>query len=279
MTASSAVVLGNLAYLIGAVVLATIGGLIVWLRHRQPRSVHANVESFHRGLQALAPATNHSGSTRGSRPAASGGLRIQREPDPAEPTDSTTPGEMVRRVLPDSADLDLTGELPLRTNGSGAHDAPDRELAAEAHGREGGVVHRASDRPDDVMGPLPAIPSWENGSVGPPPVSPAWENAWMDPPPPSLPWDSGVGLPPVSPPVANGPGDPPTVSPLWANGSADPPPVSAPPANGSIDPLPASAPRANGSMGPDLTEPALASPIDEAGSERPVAGRAGVEAG
>ncbi len=241
MTASSAVVLGNLAYLIGAVVLATIGGLIVWLRHRQPRSVHANVESFHRGLQALAPATNHSGSTRGSRPAASGGLRIQREPDPAEPTDSTTPGEMVRRVLPDSADLDLTGELPLRTNGSGAHDAPDRELAAEAHGREGGVVHRASDRPDDVMGPLPAIPSWENGSVGPPPVSPAWENAWMDPPPPSLPWDSGVGLPPVSPPVANGPGDPPTVSPLWANGSADPPPVSAPPANGSIDPLPASA--------------------------------------
>jgi hypothetical protein len=55
MTASSSVVISNLAYLVGAVVLAIIGGLVVWLRHRKPKSVAANVESFHRGLQALAP--------------------------------------------------------------------------------------------------------------------------------------------------------------------------------------------------------------------------------
>ena len=55
MSASSSVVLANLAYLIGAVVLAVIGGTFVWLRQRQPKSVDANVASFSRGLRALAP--------------------------------------------------------------------------------------------------------------------------------------------------------------------------------------------------------------------------------
>ena len=55
MTASSSVVLSNLAYLIGAVVLAIIGGCAVWLHHRQPKSIDANVDAFQRGLQAIAP--------------------------------------------------------------------------------------------------------------------------------------------------------------------------------------------------------------------------------
>lgn len=55
MIASSSTVLANLAYLIGAVVVAVIGGLLVWLRHRQPRSVDANMALFKRGLSALAP--------------------------------------------------------------------------------------------------------------------------------------------------------------------------------------------------------------------------------
>jgi hypothetical protein len=55
VTASSSVVLSNLAYLIGAVLLAIIFGLLVWLRHRKPKSIDANVESFNRGLRALAP--------------------------------------------------------------------------------------------------------------------------------------------------------------------------------------------------------------------------------
>lgn len=55
MIASSTTVLANLAYLIGAVILAVIIGLLVWLRHRQPKSVDANMASFRRGLSALAP--------------------------------------------------------------------------------------------------------------------------------------------------------------------------------------------------------------------------------
>jgi len=53
--ASSTTVLANLAYLIGAVVLAVVIGLLVWFRHRQPKSVDANMASFRRGLSALAP--------------------------------------------------------------------------------------------------------------------------------------------------------------------------------------------------------------------------------
>lgn len=55
MIASSATVLANLAYLIAAVVLAALGGLVVWWRHRKPRSVDARMDSFRRGLEALAP--------------------------------------------------------------------------------------------------------------------------------------------------------------------------------------------------------------------------------
>jgi hypothetical protein len=53
--ASSSTALANLAYLIGAVVIAVIAGLVIWLRHRQPRSVDANMASFRKGLSALAP--------------------------------------------------------------------------------------------------------------------------------------------------------------------------------------------------------------------------------
>ena len=77
MTASSGVVLSNLAYLVGAVVLAIIGGLVVWLHHRQPKSVDANVESFHRGLRALAPDPPGPGSLRGSAGTGSAGPRTQ----------------------------------------------------------------------------------------------------------------------------------------------------------------------------------------------------------
>ena len=53
MTAS--VVMSNLVYLIGAVVLAIIGGLIVVRVYRKPTSIESNVATFNRGLRALAP--------------------------------------------------------------------------------------------------------------------------------------------------------------------------------------------------------------------------------
>ena len=55
MIASSSTVLANLAYLMGAVVVAVVAGLAVWWRHRQPKSVDATMASFRRGLSALAP--------------------------------------------------------------------------------------------------------------------------------------------------------------------------------------------------------------------------------
>jgi hypothetical protein len=77
MTASSGVVLSNLAYLIGAVVLAIIGGLAVWLHHRQPKSVDANVESFQRGLQAIAPDASRPVALRDTAVTQQQGLRLR----------------------------------------------------------------------------------------------------------------------------------------------------------------------------------------------------------
>lgn len=74
MIASSSVVLSNLAYLIGAVVFAVLGGVAVWWRHRTPKSVHANISSFNRGLRALAP------EGEDARPVPEPGLRIEPRP-------------------------------------------------------------------------------------------------------------------------------------------------------------------------------------------------------
>ncbi len=73
MIASSTTVLANLAYLIGAVVLAVVVGLLVWMRHRQPKSVDANMASFRKGLSALAP--DEDGSVYASRQAEAARIR------------------------------------------------------------------------------------------------------------------------------------------------------------------------------------------------------------
>lgn len=74
MIASSSVVLSNLAYLIGAVVFAVLGGFAVWWRHRTPKSVQANISSFNRGLRALAP------DDEDARPLPEPGVRIEARP-------------------------------------------------------------------------------------------------------------------------------------------------------------------------------------------------------
>jgi hypothetical protein len=74
--ASSSVVISNLAYLIGAVVFAVLGGFAVWWRHRTPKSVQANISSFNRGLRALAP------EGEDARPVPEPGVRIEPRIDP-----------------------------------------------------------------------------------------------------------------------------------------------------------------------------------------------------
>lgn len=87
--ASSSTVLANLAYLIGAVVVAALIGVLIWLRHRPPKSVDANMASFRRGLSALAPdpefeakaAAAHEEQSR-ARPVPTGQVHVKVE-DPA----------------------------------------------------------------------------------------------------------------------------------------------------------------------------------------------------
>ncbi|HEY3810726.1 MAG TPA: hypothetical protein VGL49_04760 [Acidimicrobiales bacterium] len=119
MTASSSVVLSNLAYLIGAVVLAIIGGLAVWLHHRQPKSVDANVESFNRGLRALAPEAGSGGSRIQTRIVA---LPVSPRGD-LGPVEGEPAGEPVDTDAP-------TGETPAVETGPAVQMAPGLETSA-----------------------------------------------------------------------------------------------------------------------------------------------------
>jgi hypothetical protein len=47
--------LSNLVYLLVAVALSILGSLILWLRHRRPRSLESGIDEFSRELRALAP--------------------------------------------------------------------------------------------------------------------------------------------------------------------------------------------------------------------------------
>lgn len=71
----AAIVLSNLMYLVGALAAMILISLVIVFRHRRPKSVEANVQSFNRGLRALAP---EGGSTApvGPRP-----LRVQPRAD------------------------------------------------------------------------------------------------------------------------------------------------------------------------------------------------------
>lgn len=99
--ASSSVVISNLAYLVGAIVLAIVVTCLVALYHRRPRSTEQDMDEFHKRLVALDPDRGRKRGRRGSRRApqpiatrpephtnSRPQLRPQRLPGPA---DGTTP--------------------------------------------------------------------------------------------------------------------------------------------------------------------------------------------
>ncbi len=47
--------MSSLLFLGIAVVVSLVGGLVLWVRHRQPRSMDAHIRDFARELDALAP--------------------------------------------------------------------------------------------------------------------------------------------------------------------------------------------------------------------------------
>ncbi len=165
MTGLSSTVISNLAYVVGALVLAIILGIAVWWRHRQPKSVDANVASFKRGLRALSPENRPAGvrivtSGAGRGPNGAGGtepmrftsIKLERvaepagEPDSVEsPEDQETPvaGEIDEAggsgaggsdraepdsAEPDSAEADSDGHL------SGEHEAGGDEAGGDEAG-------------------------------------------------------------------------------------------------------------------------------------------------
>jgi hypothetical protein len=134
MTASSSVVISNLAYLVGAVVLAIIGGLVVWLRHRKPKSVAANVESFHRGLRALAPDGSPTrGDTAGAAGASAAG-RVTALPGvrltPSRPGTTASNQSPTGRAAEKGPEVAEEGPGPA-DNGAGAGEAAADRAGAE----------------------------------------------------------------------------------------------------------------------------------------------------
>jgi len=47
--------MSNLVYLLVAVGLSVIGSLVVYYRHRRPKSLESGIDEFSRELRALAP--------------------------------------------------------------------------------------------------------------------------------------------------------------------------------------------------------------------------------
>ena len=47
--------MANLLYLIAAVAISAVLCIVLWLRHRQPHSTESGIDSFQKGLRALAP--------------------------------------------------------------------------------------------------------------------------------------------------------------------------------------------------------------------------------
>ncbi|HUP69801.1 MAG TPA: hypothetical protein VM142_08295 [Acidimicrobiales bacterium] len=60
--------MSNLVYLLLAVTFSLLGSLVVWYRHRQPRSLEYAIDEFQRELQALAPEHSGPGPTPPSPP-------------------------------------------------------------------------------------------------------------------------------------------------------------------------------------------------------------------
>lgn len=62
-----------LAFLFVVVVVCAVGGLVLWIRHRQPTTLESGLDAFRREMEALAPPSDAPeprirGAKRPSRP-------------------------------------------------------------------------------------------------------------------------------------------------------------------------------------------------------------------
>ena len=49
--------MGALLFLLVVLVVSLVGGLVLWLQHRNPQTMHSGIDDFHREMRALAPPT------------------------------------------------------------------------------------------------------------------------------------------------------------------------------------------------------------------------------
>jgi hypothetical protein len=57
--------MSNLLYLVLALLFSVVGSLILWYRHRKPRTMEAGIDEFSRELKALAPERRGEDNQRG----------------------------------------------------------------------------------------------------------------------------------------------------------------------------------------------------------------------
>lgn len=114
MMVASDIILQNVLYLAGAVALIIVLSVAVTLRHRRPTSVESHMDSFNKGLKALAP--EGPPSKRKSRSQPGGALpppAAAYRPNGVQPIVAKPKSEAVGTVAGDEpAEADLADEDP-----------------------------------------------------------------------------------------------------------------------------------------------------------------------
>lgn len=115
-------VVSNLLYSAVAVGVAAVLCIAIWLRHRKPKSVEANMRAFNKGLRALAPET--SGGVRPSPMSA----RLR----PPAPTGLPAVPEKFAHIPPPSRPMVSASPVPPVTTTASGPPGPPEGVEAEA---------------------------------------------------------------------------------------------------------------------------------------------------
>ncbi|HEY2303176.1 MAG TPA: hypothetical protein VGH66_14855 [Acidimicrobiales bacterium] len=174
----SALVLTNLLYVVGAVVVASLVSGLYVLRHRKPKSLESGIESFSRELRALAP-ERRGGVLRGERVPPE-----RRRPD--TPAARRGDGATDPAAAPAAEEREDAAQPAPPTSGPGAEGVPGVPVADGSVGRAvadaGPGVPAAERREPDGMAAVPAA----DGTASVPP---------RQSPPPGPPMPTGVTVP------------------------------------------------------------------------------------
>lgn len=145
-----AVVVTNLLYLGGALVVAVVIALVVVARQRKPKSVEANVDSFHKGLRALAP--DDVADRPASRPSWGGAHKpvLVRPGRPPASDDAEEAGSADADAAGDEAQAEDGEELDSTVTGS-TDDAPV-DLASRQRRDTGGTAAKEAPSTSEETG-------------------------------------------------------------------------------------------------------------------------------